>query len=264
MRRSAATRPRRELLRLDGLTKRYGGKVALDGLDLSVHAGEVDGLLGPNGSGKSTALHLLTGIIAPTAGYVTVAGVPIGDKRSRRHLGFAPDDLPLPYALTGQEYLAFHASVHGCHDRPLVQRLTEAFGLGEALEIPLRAYSHGMKRKIQVVAAVAHLPEVLVLDEPFRGLDPGAAILLRILVSSYARSGRGVVIATHDLVRAERDCDLVNIVFEGRSVAAGSPWALVSAVPGDTLEDVFLAVTGEGPDVRSFSTQMTEVFDGDG
>jgi ABC-2 type transport system ATP-binding protein len=202
-------------------------------------------LLGPNGSGKTTSLHILTGLITADQGTVTVCEEPIESKESRSKMGFAPDDLPLPGTLTGREYLDFHDAMRSRHDRLRAAQLIRALGLSRDLDKQINQYSHGMKRKIQVVAALSHAPEVLILDEPFRGLDPDAAAVLRNLITSFARSGRAVLIATHDMLRAERDCDRVTILSKGITVASGSPRDLVENTPAALdLEGVFLNVTG--------------------
>ncbi|NQX27775.1 ABC transporter ATP-binding protein [Microbacteriaceae bacterium VKM Ac-2854] len=227
------------------ITKRYGEVAAIDNFSLTVERGQIHGLLGPNGSGKTTSLHIVTGLLRADSGTVTICGEPIESKKSRAYMGFAPDDLPLPGSLTGREYLAFHDAMRSRHDRLRAAELIRALGLGKDLNKQIAQYSHGMKRKVQVIAALVHQPDVLILDEPFRGLDPDAAAVLRSLIVSFARSGRAVLIATHDLLRAERDCDQVTILSKGATVATGSPQALVlGCKAAENLEDVFLTVTG--------------------
>ncbi|ALS57642.1 hypothetical protein APU90_07570 [Rathayibacter toxicus] len=228
-----------------GVTKRYGKVAAVDSFSLSVERGKIHGLLGPNGSGKTTCLHILTGLLRPDSGTVSVCGESIESKESRRYLGFAPDDLPLPGSLTGREYLDFHDAMRSRHDRVRAAQLVRALGLGADLDKQIAQYSHGMKRKIQVIAALSHQPEIVIFDEPFRGLDPDAATVLRSLIKGFADSGRAVLIATHDLLRAERDCHEVTILNGGVTVASGSPDALVEEHHSATnLEEVFLSVTG--------------------
>ncbi len=232
------------ILRVREISKRYGRRVVLDGFCLDIAAGEIHGLLGPNGSGKSTALHVIAGLIAPDSGGVRIKEVEVGEKRSRRHLGFAPDDLPLPTTLTGREYLEFHAAMRQTDDRRRRDLLVHALDMETALDRAVGEYSHGMKRKIQLIAAVCHGPELVILDEPFRGLDPDAGLVLRHLVREIARSGRAVLIATHDMLRAERDCDTVSILHAGATVAQGVPARLMADTKADSLEIVFMERTG--------------------
>ncbi|MDQ4502776.1 ABC transporter ATP-binding protein [Sinomonas sp. ASV322] len=228
-----------------GVGKRYGKRAALSGFDLQLEAGKIYGLLRPNGSGKTTGLHILTGLLAPDEGTVEILGIPVEDKASRRLYGFAPDDLPLPGALTGREYLAFHDAMHRRRDQDRSHELADILGLSGDLDKQVGHFSHGMKRKLQVVAALSHSPELVVLDEPFRGLDPDASAALRQILSSFAASGRSVLIATHDMLRAERDCDEVTILSEGRTVGRGSPQGLLAAHPEcSSLEEVFMSITG--------------------
>ncbi|WP_164842382.1 ABC transporter ATP-binding protein [Actinoplanes solisilvae] len=232
------------VLAVSGLTKRYGHRTALDEVSFALTRGEVHGVLGPNGSGKTTCLHLVTGLLAPDAGEVLLNGVPVQDKKSRDFLGMAPDDLPMPASLTGQEYLDFHDRLRGRDDSVTAADLAWAFGLAEDLGRQIAEYSHGMKRKLQVIAAVMHFPDLLILDEPFRGLDPDAAVTLRKLITSYAGHGGAVLIATHDMLRAQRDCDRVTILHAGAVVAEGSPAQLQHRYSVDTLEEAFLVTTG--------------------
>lgn len=230
--------------RVEELGKDYGTVQAVRGISFELVPGEVFGLLGPNGSGKSTTLHILTGLLEASRGSVEVCGVAIEDKRSRQWIGFAPDDLPLPLSLTGNEYLDLHHRLRKRDDRDVAAQLAEVLGLTPALGRSISGYSHGMKRKLQLIAAVMHSPELLILDEPFRGLDPEAAAVLRDLLGMFAGAGGSVLIATHDMLRAELDCDRVMILHNGEQAALGSPSGLREAYGGlGSLEAVFLQAT---------------------
>lgn len=231
-------------LSVRGVSKRYGRSTVLRDFSLSVSPGEVHGLLGPNGSGKSTALHIISGLVVPDGGTVTLSGVPVEKKESRRHLGLAPDDLALPTTLTGSEYVDFHAAMRGRSDDRRRDHLIDALGMRPFLDRAVGDYSHGMKRKIQIVAATCHAPELVVLDEPMRGLDPDAGLVLRHLIRQIATSGRAVLIATHDMLRAERDCDAVTILDAGVTVAQGAPHHLIAGSNALSLEEVFMERTG--------------------
>jgi ABC-2 type transport system ATP-binding protein len=234
----------RYVCEVEEVGKDYGAFRAVRELSFALSPGEVFGLLGPNGSGKSTTLHILTGLLAASRGLVTINGADIQDKESRRWIGFAPDDLPLPTSLTGSEYLQLHHRLRRRDDQRTAAELGDVLGLTKALGRSISDYSHGMKRKLQLIVAVMHSPRLLVLDEPFRGLDPEAAAVLRELLTVFAAAGGAVLIATHDMLRAEQDCDRVLILHQGEQAALGSPHSLRESFGGlSTLEDVFLHAT---------------------
>lgn len=249
------------ILHVRSIGKSYRRAPVLVDFSLEVAAGEIHGLLGPNGSGKTTCLHVITGLIAADTGSVTIGGIGVADKRSRHSFGFAPDDLPLPESLTGREFLTFHDALRGRDDRDRAAEFAELLGLDEALDRPVAEYSHGMQRKVQLIAATMHDPDLLILDEPFRGLDPEASATLRTLITAFAASGRAVLIATHDMLRAERDCDRVTILSTGQTVAAGSPQQLIRAHTGAvTLENVFMAATGRAETASHRAAAMSIAF----
>lgn len=250
-----------DILDAHALTKRYGGRTVLDGVSLGIPAGTIHGLLGPNGSGKTTCLHLVTGLIQPDAGTVLVDEIDVARPASRLGFGFAPDDLPMPSSLTGREYLALHHALRERDDTARAAELADLLRVADALERPVGDYSHGMRRKLQLIAALAHQPRLLVLDEPFRGLDPEAATALRTLLVAFARAGGAVLVATHDLVRAERDCDTVTILDAGSVVAAGAPADLRARHPdASSLDDLFLEVTGRAAEATERRERLDRLF----
>ncbi|MET9712648.1 ABC transporter ATP-binding protein [Nocardiopsis alba] len=232
------------LLEVSQASKRYRKTYALNKVSFALDSGGIYGLLGPNGSGKTTCLHLITGLIQPTQGAITLNGIAVQDKRSRALIGFAPDDLPLPASLTGGEYLDLHDRLRGRDDSDRARALACALGIKGDLHRQISEYSHGMKRKIQIVAAAMHRPELLILDEPFRGLDPDAAFVLRDLMQTFTASGRTILIATHDMLRAERDCRTVLILHKGHLVDSGAPENLHAKHGVRDMETVFLKATG--------------------
>ncbi|WP_432989582.1 ABC transporter ATP-binding protein [Dactylosporangium sp. CA-233914] len=236
--------PPETVLEVAGLTKRYGRFLAVDDVSLHVAAGSVTGLLGPNGSGKSSILHSVTGVIEPTAGSITIAGHGHQSPEAKRELGFVPDDLALPTSLTGAEFLDLGRRLQREFSTELMADLLDLLDLTSATRKLVAEYSHGMKRKLQVVSALCHGPALLILDEPFRGLDPEAAVVLRALVEAFVAHAGGVLVATHDLLTAQTFCDQVWIIAGGRLVAGGSPAALMAEFGRSTLEDVFLTATG--------------------
>lgn len=248
------------ILEVAAISKSYGRLIALSDMTLTVEPGEIHGLLGPNGSGKTTALHSLAGIVRTDGGHIQICGRDISLKSSRAFLGFAPDDLSLPSMLTGDEYLRLHDRLRNRSDRPTSAPLLTAFGIQDAVHRKISEYSHGMRRKLQVVAAVMHQPRLLLLDEPFRGLDPQGMTLLREIILKQSERGGAVLIATHDMLRAQRDCHKVTILSESRTVATGSPAQILQGCAADDLEEAFLSLTASGEARSSALYQIDEYY----
>jgi ABC-2 type transport system ATP-binding protein len=201
------------------LTKRFGDSVALDGLDLEVRAGEVFGFLGPNGAGKTTTIRLLLDLARPTSGSATVLGL---DPRRdgpvlRRRIGYLPGDVNLPARLTGRAMLADHAAVRGLDLHRPVDELAER--LGADLDRPMGDLSLGNRRKVAMIAAFAHRPDLLVLDEPTGGLDPLVQQTFRSLAREAAAEGRTVFLSSHVLDEVQHVADRVAVLRAGRLVA---------------------------------------------
>lgn len=236
-------------MQVHSLSKRYGRRTVVDSVSFAVRAGSVTGLLGPNGAGKSTCLHMLTGAVPPDDGTISIGGIAASDPQAKLLLGFAPDDLPLPEALTGREYLAFHDRVRRRSDLDVGLQIMEALDVLSAVDQQILEYSHGMKRKVQLAAALMHSPELLILDEPFRGLDPDAMAVVAHLIVTMAQHGKSVLMATHDLARAEVMCDAVVIIDRGAVAGQGAP-ARLTELHGrnESLEAAFLAMTGREAD----------------
>jgi ABC-2 type transport system ATP-binding protein len=234
----------KRIIRVVKLRKRYRDTEAVRGVSLEVGGGEIYGLLGPNGSGKSTTLHALVGIIRPTSGELEVCGHRSGTIRAKASFGFIPDDLSMPETLSGEELLTFIKRLYRVEDESRTEALVEIFGLREALHRLIEEYSHGMKKKLQITASLLHNPRALILDEPFRGLDPEAVINLKQLLSIEKRKGTGLLVATHDLLMAQHYCDRIGIISEGTVVAEGSVNELLKRFDSGSLEDVFLRASG--------------------
>jgi len=232
------------VLSVSGLTKKYGEGLGIGNADLEVESGSLLGVIGPNGSGKSTLLHSIVGLLRPDAGALMITGVPAESLAAKRQLGFVPDELPLPPSLTGHELLDYLVRLQPDTRRDWRDHLCEILGLSPHLKRFIGDYSHGMKKKIQFVAALAHAPRLLVLDEPFRGLDPEAAICIRSLIEAHRQRGGGVLVATHDLLFAERFCTHVSILARQTVAASGSPAELRHQHDAPSLEQVFLKVSG--------------------
>jgi ABC-2 type transport system ATP-binding protein len=233
-----------------GLVKDYRGHRAVDGLDVSVTAGEVVALLGPNGAGKSTTLKACAGVAAPTAGTVLVAGIDIATQplEARRQLGYVPDVGGLFPRLTGWEHLELAARLHGL-DRSWVGRarsLLDELGLADAAGRRASTYSHGMSRKLSLSIALLSRPLLLLLDEPFDGVDPAGAVAVRRLVAEAVTEGAGVLCSTHLLDAAERISDRLVVIRHGRVLAEGNAAQLRDRAgqPG-ALEDAYLVLMTE-------------------
>ena len=231
------------LLEAEGITLTRGSRTVLQPVDLRVRAGRPHALLGPNGAGKTTTLNVLVGLLTPTAGRVSVDGIDVREPAARSLLGYAPDDLPLPGALTGREYLLLHDRLRHRDDRERADALCALLGIRDSLDRQITEYSHGMRRKLQFTAAVMHDPLVLVLDEPYRGLDPRAAAFVRRYLEGFVAAGRALLVATHDLARAERDSRWVWLIDDGAVVAEGSPAHVRALGCASDLDGAFANLT---------------------
>lgn len=232
--------PAPEPLLAVGCTKRYRtGTRALAGVDLTVDPGE----LGPNGSGKSTLVHGIVGLHRIEAEAFAICGHDVDERDAKDQLGFVPDELPIPLSLTGWEYLDHLQRLRGGHAGDWRDILIDELGLATHLDKFIGDMSHGTKKKLQITAAAQHVPKLLVLDEPFRGLDPRSVVVVRSLLDALRSMGTGVLVATHDVLAAERWFDRVVILAEGCVIADGSPQDLVAQSSSDSLEGVLLDAT---------------------
>lgn len=250
------------VLSVSGLTKTYAGGLGIKNAELRVGAGALVGVIGPNGSGKSTLLHSIVGLLRPDDGTVRIAAASAGTVEAKRELGFVPDELPLPASLSGNELLDYLARLQPNTNTQWRNYLCEILGLNVHLARFVGDYSHGMKKKIQLVAALAHTPRMLVLDEPFRGLDPEASISIRSLIDVHRTRGGGVLVATHDLLFAEQFCTEVSILTNQRVAVSGSPAELRKQYSATTLEEVFLNVSGLAPQVHAVEASIAAHFPG--
>ncbi|WP_396289445.1 ABC transporter ATP-binding protein [Curtobacterium sp. KT1] len=224
-------------------TKQYAGDVGISGVDLQVDPGELAALLGPNGSGKSTFIHGLVGLHGFDAGTVTIAGHPHESVHAKQCLGFVPDELPIPLSLTGNEFLRHTARLRRGTPSELGVEMVDALGLEPHLYKFIADMSHGTKKKLQLVAAAAHAPALLIMDEPFRGLDPHAVRTIRAIVDALRSTGTAVLVATHDILAAEHWFDRVVILHEGTRIADGPPQDIIARGGARDLEDFFLSAT---------------------
>ena len=234
------------MLNFEHLTKTYGGKAAVQDLSLHIRPNEITGLIGPNGAGKTTTLKCCCGIQQFDAGEIYVDGISVRENplECKCRLAYLPDDPQLYDYMTGIQYLDFIADIFGVSAAQRAQRIRQygdAFGLTQDLAQSIGAYSHGMKQKLAIISALLHEPKLILMDEPFVGLDPLAAHQLKTLMRRFCDGGGAIFFSTHVLEVAEKLCDRVAIIRAGRLVRAGS----MDEVRGDdSLEEVFLELEG--------------------
>ncbi len=230
------------MLKIEHLTKEYGEKKAVDDLSLHIAPGEIYGFIGHNGAGKTTTIKACCGILQFEDGEITIDGVSIKEKplECKKKIAYIPDNPDLYDFMTGTQYLNFVADIFGVDGETRVKRVTkyaEAFELTENLTQPISAYSHGMKQKLAIISALIHEPKLIIMDEPFVGLDPKASHLLKNIMKEMCAGGSAIFFSTHVLEVAEKLCDKVAIIKGGKLIKAGT----MAEVKGDTsLENVFL------------------------
>ncbi|MGW8378186.1 ABC transporter ATP-binding protein [Streptomyces sp. ODS28] len=224
-----------ELLRCDGLVRRFGERVAVDGVSLTVAPGETYGLLGPNGAGKTTAIRMVCGLLRPDGGEVRVSGhrVGTGAGPAKRLIGYVPQDVALYPDLTVRENLRFFGRLHSLPRRRLEQRVHEVLDLIELADRAgdrVESLSGGMRRRLNIGAALVHSPALLVLDEPTVGVDPQSRHAILGSVRRFGAEGMAVLYTTHYMEEAERLCDRIGIIDHGKLIAEGTSRELVALV----------------------------------
>ena len=235
------------MLNIEHLTKRYGDKTAVDDLSLHIYPGEIYGFIGHNGAGKTTTLKSVAGILKFDEGRITINGYPVLDDpiKCKRELAYIPDNPDLYDFMSGIKYLNFIADIFGIKAdarQEKIRKYADLFELTDDLAQPVSAYSHGMKQKLAVISAWIHAPRLIVMDEPFVGLDPKAAHILKEMMREHCDGGGAIFFSTHVLEVAEKLCDKVAIIKQGRLVKAGT----MDEVKGDdSLEEVFLELEAE-------------------
>ena len=254
----------------EGLSRSFGNLVAVDHVDLRVDAGQFFGFLGPNGAGKSTTIRMLTGLLAPTAGRIQLLGLSLEGNavEVKRQIGVVPEGLALFDRLTGNEFLNFVGQMYGLDRATAAQRTADLLDFMDLADRPKTLvvdYSHGMKKKLALAAAVIHGPRILFLDEPFEGVDAIAAGTLKTMLHNMTARGATIFLTSHVLEIVERLCSHVAIINKGRIIAQGSldefragvaaahvNGGVPAAAQKLTLEEIFLAVVGhEGASRKS-------------
>lgn len=255
-----------DTLELIGLRRRYGDVVALDGLSFSVPPGEVFGFLGPNGAGKTTAMRAVFGLVALDGGEVRWCGGPIGE-RERRRFGYMPEERGLYPGMRIFDQLVFLGQLHGLQVGPAREAAllwTERLGLADRRADRLEMLSHGNQQRVQLAACLVHAPELLILDEPFAGLDPVAVDAFSAILAERASAGATVLFSSHQLDLVEHLCEDVVILDKGRIVLAGRLSELRARAPRRRLEVTLARDAGERWWERwSLALPGVEVVDGD-
>jgi ABC-2 type transport system ATP-binding protein len=227
---------------VEGVTKRYGAFTAVSDLSFSARSGKILGFLGPNGAGKTTTLRMVLGLVTPSAGHISILGEADAAK-VRDRIGFLPEERGLYRRMTALNAIAFLAALKGvapAEARRRARSLLEGQGLGEAIDRPIRSLSKGMAQKVQLLSTLAHDPDLVILDEPFSGLDPVNQQSLEDLIRGLAERGATVIFSTHVMQHAERLCDQVVLMAGGRKVFDGTVEAAKAATPRTlTLEGPF-------------------------
>ena len=253
------------MLELRRVSKLYSGIPAVDEISFIARAGEVTGYLGPNGSGKSTTLKMITGLMEPSDGEILFRGEPIDRDRiaHKQRLGYVPEEPQLYPHLTGAEYLEMVGQLRGLPEQLLAEKIDgflQLLSLYEDRYVALSSYSKGMRQKVLLAAALLHNPELVLLDEPFSGLDVTSALVLRDLIRELAARGKVVLFSSHDLETVERVSSHIVILHKGRVVANDSIEQLRALMSLPTLEEIFSQLAIE-QDTAAITRQIVELME---
>jgi len=251
------------MLELRHVSKRFNGIAAVDNVSFTARAGEVTGYLGPNGSGKSTTMKMITGLIEATSGEILFEGKPMEHDliAYKQRMGYVPEEPHLYPHLTGLEYLVMVGQLRGLPDKPTADRidgLLRLFSLHSDRHVPLSNYSKGMRQKVLLSAALLHNPDLILLDEPFSGLDVTSALVMRSLIQELARRGKVVLFSSHELETVERVCSHVVILHRAKVVADDSIENLRTLMALPTLEEIFSQLAVE-QDTAAISREIADL-----
>ena len=252
------------MLELRNVSKHFLGAAAVDNVSFSARAGEVTGYLGPNGSGKSTTMKMITGLIEMTSGEILFDGDRIqrDPVAYKQRMGYVPEEPHLYAHLSGLEYLVMVGQLRNLPPKPAaacIDGLLRLFALHGDRHAPISAYSKGMRQKVLLAAALMHNPDLILLDEPFSGLDVASALVLRSLIQELARRGKVVLFSSHDLETVERVCSHVVILHRGKVVADDSIERLRTLMSLPTLEEIFSQLAVE-QDTVAISRQIADLI----
>lgn len=237
------------MIQIENVTKTYNGTTkAVSQLSFNVEDGEIVGFIGPNGAGKTTTIKMMTGILKPDAGniYINKYDMRKEPLKAKQSIGYIADNPDMFLRLKGLEFLNFIADIYKVPNEERKERIKTfagRFELEDVLDKPMLSYSHGMRQKIMVAAALVHNPEVWILDEPLTGLDPKSAFILKKMMREHADEGNSVLFSTHVLEVAEKLCDKVIIIKKGQAVFYGTIEQLQQTYAGKDLETIFLELT---------------------
>ncbi len=238
------------MLKLSSVSKKYAKSdtYAVNDVNIHVKSGEIYGFIGPNGAGKTTTIKMIIGVLSQSEGRIEVCGKDVAKdgNEAKKNIGYVSDSHVIYDKLTGKEYVNFLADVYGVSEKDRQERcekLLEIFEMKEAFNSQISTYSHGMKQKINVIGALIHEPSVWILDEPMTGLDPKSAHALKTLMKEHRDKGNVVFFSTHVLEVAEKLCDRVGIISDGKLVKEGTMEEITSGCDDKSLEEVFLALT---------------------
>lgn len=235
------------MLKINNLTKTYGDKKAVDNLSLNILPGEIYGFIGHNGAGKTTTIKSVAGILQFDSGEIFINGTSLKENpiECKKQIAYIPDNPDLYEFMSGIKYLNFIADIFGISAKERnekIEKLAELFEIKKDLNNPISAYSHGMKQKLAIISALIHNPKLIIMDEPFVGLDPKASHILKGLMRDICNSGGAIFFSTHVLEVAEKLCDKIAIIKNGKLIKTGT----MEAVKGDeSLENVFLELEAE-------------------
>jgi ABC-2 type transport system ATP-binding protein len=232
------------MIETDGLSKQYGTTCVVRDLDLRVESGEIAGFLGPNGAGKSTTVKMMAGLVPPDGGRARIAGFDIVDQpvEAKVRLGYVPESAKLFESLTADTWLDVIGALHHLDPATSVARrreLLDLFDLADARDQPLREFSKGMKQKVVIAAALLHRPKVLILDEPFDGLDATTALVMKGLLREMAAQGAAILFSSHILEVVERVCTRICVIDKGRKIAEGTAADLCRQTGSASLDAAF-------------------------
>ncbi len=251
------------MIEIQNLEKKYGDELALNNINLEISDSEIFGLLGPNGSGKSTLMKIISGIIEPTSGFISVDGIdPVENPNDvKEFIGYVPESANLYDSMTPQEYFEYVGSIRKVSNNSFkrIEKFIEAFEIEDKINNDIGSLSFGMKQKVSIIAALIHNPKILILDESMNGLDPKSVKVLKKFLNSYSNSDKTIIYSTHVLEVAEKICDRVAIMKDGEIASTGSVEELRDLLKSPSLEDIFFELTQEEdfePIIRALQDTM--------